>query len=83
MDEHRERPGDLSEHEAADAFEELIRRRAFEMSESAGSGSPAENWLRAEREVRAHAGHPPPHPDAEEDAALLDLEPGDLEDLAS
>ena len=34
-------------------LEELIRRRAYEISQEPGAGSPEENWARAERELRA------------------------------
>lgn len=34
-------------------FEQLIRRRAFEISQRADAGTDHENWIRAERELRA------------------------------
>ena len=37
-------PGDL--------LDELVRRRAFEISQSPEAGTPEENWARAEREIR-------------------------------
>jgi hypothetical protein len=36
--------------------DDAIARRAFEISESEDAGTPEENWLRAERELRGGAG---------------------------
>ena len=52
MSEHDPQWDPAAEHEAADRFEELIRRRAFEMSEADNAGTAEYNWLRAERELR-------------------------------
>jgi hypothetical protein len=38
----------------SDAVTQLIRDRAHEISETEESGTPEENWVRAEREVRGH-----------------------------
>jgi hypothetical protein len=38
----------------SDAVTQLIRDRAHEISESDEAGTPEENWVRAEREVREH-----------------------------
>jgi hypothetical protein len=35
------------------AVEDEIATRAYEISESSEAGTPEENWLRAEREMRA------------------------------
>lgn len=40
--------------------EDLIRRRAYEISQSAEGGTPEENWERAERELRDEARATPP-----------------------
>lgn len=32
--------------------EDAIRRRAYELSQEEGAGSPEDNWARAERELR-------------------------------
>jgi Protein of unknown function (DUF2934) len=37
----------------SDAVTQLIRDRAYEISESEDSGTPEENWARAESELRA------------------------------
>jgi hypothetical protein len=35
--------------------EEACRQRAYEISQSEDAGTPEENWLRAERELRGEA----------------------------
>jgi hypothetical protein len=48
----KEKPQAEDEAEAGSpAVDEEIRRRAYEISQSEGSGTPEENWHRAEREV--------------------------------
>jgi hypothetical protein len=39
--------GDLDEQNA-----EMIRKRAYEISQGPDAGSPEDNWSRAEREIR-------------------------------
>ena len=39
----------------SDAVIQLIRARAYEISESDDSGTPEENWARAERELRVES----------------------------
>ena len=48
----------MNEH--ANVDHEAIRRRAFEISAGPDAGTPEENWLRAEEELR----HPSPAEDA-------------------
>ena len=38
--------------------EDLIRRRAYEISQGTDAGTPEENWARAEREVRSGQASP-------------------------
>jgi hypothetical protein len=47
----------VTETVQADAFEreQMIARRAYELSQSAEAASDEENWLRAERELQAAA----------------------------
>jgi hypothetical protein len=40
------------------ANEEMIRRRAYEISQGPAAGSAEENWARAEREVRTEQASP-------------------------
>jgi len=41
------------------SFEEVIRVRAYHISEERGApGDPVQDWLRAEREVREATGRP-------------------------
>jgi hypothetical protein len=44
----------MAEHEQV--ADEAIARRAYEISQSDGSGSDDENWRRAEEELRAGSG---------------------------
>jgi hypothetical protein len=45
--------GDLDEQNA-----EMIRRRAYEISQGPDAGSPEDNWSRAEREIRTEQASP-------------------------
>lgn len=38
--------------------EEMIRRRAYEISQGKDAGSPEENWARAEREISSEQAGP-------------------------
>jgi len=38
--------------------QDLIRRRAYEISQGQDAGTPEENWARAEREVRTEQASP-------------------------
>jgi hypothetical protein len=40
------------------ANEDLVRRRAYEISQGPNAGSAEENWARAEREVRTEQASP-------------------------
>lgn len=41
-----------SSEQPQDVSEEMIRQRAYEISEQEEAGTPDENWERAERELR-------------------------------
>lgn len=49
MAKQDERPAE--EADASEAHEEAIRRRAYEISQSADTGTAEENWERAKREL--------------------------------
>jgi hypothetical protein len=38
--------------------DEMIAKRAYELSQSEEGGTPEENWAQAERELRAQIGEP-------------------------
>lgn len=43
----------------SDLTDELIRRRAYEISQTEGAGTAEANWRRAEEELRAGSGRDP------------------------
>ena len=50
-------PDDPGLHEPA-FDEEACRQRAYEISQSEAAGTPEENWIRAEQELRGAATAP-------------------------
>jgi CHAD domain-containing protein len=67
----------LTDHELDELRAEAVRRRAFELSQGEEAGSPAENWLRAEREFAVVHDYDTPDRDFERVGITLSRLPGE------